>query len=43
MKSRKVKEVAAVGIVDEGKGSKIILSRVPLESEKNLKKKVPCI
>ena len=37
MKSGKVKEVAAVGIPDEGKGSKIILSIVPLESEKNLK------
>ena len=34
MKSGKVKEVAAVGIPDEGKGSKIILSIVPLESEK---------
>ena len=37
VKSGKVKEVAAVGIPDEGKGSKIILSIVPLESEKNLK------
>ena len=37
MKSGKVKEVAAVGIPDEGKGSKIILSIVTLESEKNLK------
>ena len=37
MKSGKVKEVAAVGIPDEGKGSKIILSIVLLESEKNLK------
>ena len=37
VKSGKVKEVAAVGIPDEGKGSKIILSIVLLESEKNLK------
>ena len=37
MKSGKAKEVAAVGIPDENKGSKIILSIVPLESEKNLK------
>ncbi len=37
VKSGKVKEVAAVGIPDENKGSKIILSIVPLESEKNLK------
>ena len=37
VKSGKAKEVAAVGIPDENKGSKIILSIVPLESEKNLK------
>ena len=37
IKSGKAKEVAAVGIPDENKGSKIILSIVPLESEKNLK------
>ena len=36
IKSGKAKEVAAVGIPDEVKGSKIILSIVPLESEKNL-------
>ena len=34
VKSGKAKEVAAVGIPDESKGSKIILSIVPLESEK---------
>ena len=32
MKSGKVKEVAAVGIPDENKGSKIILSIVPAEN-----------
>ena len=37
IKSGKAKEVAAVGIPDENKGSKIILLIVPLESEKNLK------
>ena len=37
VKSGKAKEVAAVGIPDERKGSKIILSIVPLENEKNLK------
>ena len=40
VKSGKAKEVAAVGIPDESKGSKIILSIVPLESEKNLKESV---
>ncbi len=37
VKSGKVKEVAAVGVPDENKGSKIILSIVLLETEKNLK------
>lgn len=40
VKSGKAKEVAAVGIPDENKGSKIILSIVPLESEKNIKKSI---
>ncbi|MAJ85599.1 MAG: AMP-dependent synthetase [Candidatus Pelagibacter sp.] len=37
VKSGKVKEVAAVGIPDENKGSKIILSIVLLDTEKDLK------
>ena len=37
MKSGKVKEVAAVGVPDENKGSKIVLSIVLLDTEKNLK------
>ena len=37
VKSGKVKEVAAVGVPDENKGSKIILSIVLLNTEKNLK------
>jgi acetyl-CoA synthetase len=37
VKSGKAKEVAAIGIPDEKKGSKIILSIVLLESDKNIK------
>ena len=37
VKSGKVKEVAAVGIPDESKGSKIILSIVPLAEKDRLK------
>ena len=37
VKSGKVKEVAAVGIPDESKGSKIILSIVPLTEKDELK------
>ena len=37
VKSGKVKEVAAVGIPDESKGSKIILSIVPLDEKDGLK------
>ena len=40
VKSGKAKEVAAVGIPDENKGSKIVLSIVPLESEKNPKESI---
>ena len=40
IKSGKAKEVAAVGVPDEKKGSKIILSVVLIDSDKNLKETV---
>ena len=40
VKSGKAKEVAAVGIPDKNKGSKIVLSIVLLDNEKNLKESI---